>query len=133
MVSGHSKKKEKGSAGSHVTGTLCKGTLVSPLHLFQEQRWFPLPTFTASQWTRLVFPLDMTHTVDALLVASLRNKEAQRKTEARAECLERNGSRSTSILNTPCQLCAVKNLHFEFQCAGQDRRIPSYQSERQRC
>lgn len=82
MVSGHSKKEVKGSGGSHVTGALCKGTLVHPLHLFQEQRSFSLPTFTASQWTRLVFPLDMTHTVDALLVASLRNKEAQRRTEA---------------------------------------------------
>lgn len=59
------KKEEKGSAGAHVTGALCKGTLVYPLHLLQEQRWFSLLTFTASQWTRLVFPLDMTHTVDA--------------------------------------------------------------------
>ena len=128
---GIQQRGEEGSAGSHVTMYYVKALILS-FPLILQALLVPLPSPRVpsfSQWTWLLFLLDMTlySYCRSSLTVSLFNRAA-RWMPNRVR-LERNGSRNTFILNTPCQLDTVKNLHFEFQWAAQDRRIPSYQSK----
>lgn len=117
---------------------LCKALPLSFPINFPTTAGFPFTqvhSLTARQWTWLLvdpFLLDTTlyPRCSSMLTVSLFNRAAQRWIDAAQRESTKKRLQEGFLLNTPCQLGTVKNLHSKFQRAEHDRGTPSYQKEK---
>lgn len=92
---------------------LCKA--LYPFHLCPKHCWFPLPESPQFHsgpdfcLTRFCSTRLFTHTVDPCSSCLCSTEPLSGESMLSRERLQRNGSRNTFLLNTPCQLGTVEN------------------------